>query len=477
MRYIPLYSQGQIKVQDNLSTAIVVTGWTPYHVVEKRLDPDSYAAIGQLYSPGMGINYLVRNLLYNPQITKVFILNSSKNDKVSGSIQCLIDFFESAFDYLDTEKAYKIKSDIEGYIDGEIDIVSLGKISRMDYDVFTSVDSLVSAINHRSSRVYFLGDSSRLEFPMRKQVSPVRDSNIYGHTVIAETIAEAWLQIIRGIRKYGYISSSSYGQTQELIDFVAVINNEPQDNYLPEYFPVDKGFLSEYVSQVIYDSEDAQDGSYTYGKRLRSYFGEDQIEGAMEALNYDTASRRVTLNLWDSTSDFESPFPPCLVNIWLRILDNKLSLTATFRSNDMFGAWPNNACALRALQVHVQDRLDNVGLGPLVIISQSAHIYEAVWSKADETIEKHTPSTALILDPIGHFLIKYLEEGNLIQVQLVSSKTNLLLKEYISGVAQASKLPQEIIADNPAITASHAAYLGEQISRATFQFETYTQDK
>src|SRR4030042_5291381 len=66
---------------------------------------------------------------------------------------------------------------------------------------------------------------------------------------------------------------------------------------------------------------------------------------------------------------------PCLTLIQGFCLDNKLYLTAYFRSNDMFAAWPQNAFALRKLQTEIANKL-SFGVGDLITISHTAFIDE-----------------------------------------------------------------------------------------------------
>ena len=96
------------------------------------------------------------------------------------------------------------------------------------------------------------------------------------------------------------------------------------------------------------------------------------------------------MSLWDVQDHEANNSPPCLNHIWVRVVDNELSITATFRSNDMFSAWSANALGLRALQQHIRNAIvasrtaagialsstHDVRIGPLITISQSAHIYE-----------------------------------------------------------------------------------------------------
>jgi len=61
------------------------------------------------------------------------------------------------------------------------------------------------------------------------------------------------------------------------------------------------------------------------------------------------------MSLWDVQDHRKQS--PCLNHIWVRVVNNELSLTATFRSNDMFSAWPANAMGLRALQQYILDAI------------------------------------------------------------------------------------------------------------------------
>ena len=71
----------------------VITGWTVKETLRKHLKDSEYAVIGQLYSPTRGINLLIRNLLLNPHVRHLVILNATKEDKNAGACQCLGDFF------------------------------------------------------------------------------------------------------------------------------------------------------------------------------------------------------------------------------------------------------------------------------------------------------------------------------------------------------------------------------------------------
>ena len=112
-----------------------------------------------------------------------------------------------------------------------------------------------------------------------------------------------------------------------------------------------------------------------------------------------------TFAVLETENDNLNPKSPCLDLIQALVNSNKLYLTAYIRSNDMFGAWPQNTIALRAIQKEIAQAIGKE-MGKLMIISNSAHIYEHNYEKAIEIVEKHKPSLECQQDPRGSFVIK-----------------------------------------------------------------------
>ncbi|MFM7383160.1 MAG: thymidylate synthase, partial [Microcystaceae cyanobacterium] len=222
------------------------------------------------------------------------------------------------------------------------------------------------------------------------------------------------VKILHRIKTTGTIRPTQYGPWQELIDLTAIVTAEPDDFYFPEpnYLPIQRAFIQDYLAQILEDAPYTETVKYTYGQRLRSWFGRDQIQQAIAKLKQEPDSSRVVMSLWDVKDYENTDSPPCLNHLWLRIVEEELSLTATFRSNDMFAAWPANAMGLRALQKHIlagiQGDHPTLKLGPLIIVSQSAHIYSDCWEHADQVIQKEYTKLAqhrYYYDPSGSFLI------------------------------------------------------------------------
>lgn len=454
----------------------VITGWTVKQAVAKHLQPDEYAVIGQLYSPTRGINLLIRNLLLNPHVRYLVILKATKEDQNAGACQCLGDFFRHGVEesISDTgRKSWVIRSPISGYIDMDININTLEKLRHsVEIQEAKSISDAVEKIKYYAKKEPLPLWGTPVEFPITTPEPTVLPGTRYGHRIEGKTIAETWVKIIHRIKTTGTIRPTGYdGKWQELIDLMAVVTDEPDDFYFPEpnYLPIDRSFLEEYISQILDDAPNREGVKYTYGQRLRSWFGRDQIEQVIEKLIGEIDAASAVMTLWD-VKDHEKGGSPCLNHIWLRVVDNELSLTAIFRSNDMFAAWPANAMGLRSLQKHIRNEICqrseyDLKLGPLITLSQSAHIYDDTWSNAEQLIKEQYAAIFKKLDyydPAGNFLIEIAEE------KIVVTHTTPGSGEIVGCYSGKNplKLIKEICADLPAICPDHAGYLGMELQKA-----------
>lgn len=454
----------------------VITGWTVKETLRKHLKDNEYAVIGQLYSPTRGINLLIRNLLLNPHVRYLVILNATKEDKNAGACQCLGDFFRYGVEasISDTgRKSWVIRSLIPGYIDIDIDINALEKLRRsVEIQEAISISDAVEKIKFYGNKEIVTPWGIPLQFPMNIVESNVFPGTRYGHRIEGKTIAETWVKIIHRIKTTGTIRPTGYdGKWQELIDLMAVVTEEPDDFYFPEpnYLPIDRSFLEEYISQILDDAINQEGVKYTYGQRLRSWFGRDQIEQVIEKLIGEIDAASAVMTLWD-VKDHEKGGSPCLNHIWLRVVDNELSLTAVLRSNDMFAAWPANAMGLRALQKHIRNEICqrsqyDLKLGPLITLSQSAHIYDDTWSNAEQLIKEQYSAICKKLDyydPAGNFLIEIADD------KIVVTHTTPGSGEIVGCYSGKNplKMIKEICAALPAIRPDHAGYLGMELQKA-----------
>jgi thymidylate synthase len=513
----------------------ICTGWTPAKSVAAKLDPSDYAVIGNLYSASRGINFLVRNLLANPHVRYLVVMDSTQEDKNSGSVQCLKDFFKNGVyrgkNYVGKE-CWVIDSLVKGYIDINI---PLEVLNQLRYSVIL-IPNLERDIDIKS--IVEVGNfglwAEPMVFPYNEPTSEVKPGSRYGHRIEGKTIAETWIKILQRIKTIGTIRPTGYdGKWQELIDLMAIVTDEPEDFYFPEpnYLPLDREYLKNYIPQILDDADYREGVKYTYGQRLRSWFGQDQIKAVINKLIEENDSASAVMSLWDSgsgnpqsltsgcyslalksefsrsnefffdsdgweivpnsidrggrsvgDSDHNHSGSPCLNHIWVRVVDNELSLTATFRSNDMFSAWPANAMGLRALQRHIRDEIArqsdyDLSMGPLITISQSAHIYDDCWENVEQLINNQYQSIISqefrgYSDPAGNFLVE--TDSNNITVSQLNPNGEFVGKWEGKNPL---KLIRQIIADCPSIQSFHIGYLAREIERASQLKTNYIQDK
>lgn len=486
-KYNALYKPNQLIC--GTGQTCVVTGWTVKTVVTKHLQPQEFAAIGNLYSPTRGINFLIRNLLANPHVRYLVILNGTREDRNSGGGKCLLDFFRFGFDagQSDTGRdCWVIKSDVCGYIDREVEAEALNHLREViEVHEANSVAEAVAQVRaFAKNPTECWGEA--LIFPLPELVPTVLPGSRYGHRIEGRTIAETWVKIIHRIKTTGTIRPTGYdGKWQELIDLVAVVTDEPEGFYFPEpnYLPLDRPFLEEYIGQILDDAPVREGVKYTYGQRLRSHFERDQIEQVIEKLVGEIDAASAVMSLWD-VKDHDKGGSPCLNHIWVRVVDGELSLTATLRSNDMFAAWPANAMGLRALQQHIRSQIEarsnyKLTLGPLITISQSAHIYDDTWENADRLIESQYASICrqpTYDDPCGNFLIEA-HNGEIV-VQQMTPGSGEVVAHYRGN--NPLKLVREIANGTPAIQPNHIGYLGIELQKAIDAIQNnreYRQDR
>lgn len=428
-------------------SVLVVTGWKPVEAIASSLTPDQYASIGSLYSPA-GVTYLVRNILANPEtVTGVLMLSLTKQDENSGSVQALEDFFKGRG--LPVEDIPQ--EDLER-------VRSLPHLRLYALDL----DKINECLHYLSTRSP-LGGTPKSYLPPAIE-SPIVPGTLWGHRIEGETIAQTWIEILHRIRTTGKEAPSGYGVRQELIDLMAVVTGEPELFDVPDWLPVDEPFLKNYLPQML---EDAPVGvKYTYGSRMRSHFGVDQVEQVVRKLAGEKDAASGVINLWD-VQDHNKGGSPCLNHLWFRVIDNALSLTAIFRSNDMFDAWCANAFGLRALQMHVRSRLNEetnwgITLAPLITLSESAHIYDHSYEYADKVIkERYGKSPKRYDDPVGNFEIA-LEAGEIVVSRMLP--LGVTCKQYRGK--NPFRVLGAIAQDAPAMQTDHALYLGGQIHRA-----------
>lgn len=275
--------------------------------------------------------------------------------------------------------------------------------------------------------------------------------------------------------KFGETKPTEYGIRQkEVLDVVIVL--EAEDQKIEPWLNFTDSDLKNYFSK-FFNPEKSTDISYTYGERLFKYplknmkekwSGEitttyNQIENIVESLKRTPYTRRAIAFTWNVDIDSESSSPPCLTQITWNINNGSLHQTAILRSNDMFGAWPMNAFALKKLQMNIAQRL-GIDAGPLITISNSAHIYENNWKECEEILSKHYSGKAMSMqqDRLGYFTISIEDKDIVAQHNLADGRQS----SFVFKGKDAVEIYRRILNENLVSRYDHAAYLGKELARA-----------
>ncbi|MBI4182190.1 MAG: thymidylate synthase [Candidatus Aenigmarchaeota archaeon] len=390
----------------------IVTLWSKASEVAKQVRPSQYAVLGQLFSAERGLDLLVRNLLANSQITNIVV--TGVDFSKSGIV--LEDFFRNGFSEgvtnLTKKPVWRVESRFEGYIDRDIPREALDAL-RQSIVVTRATD--LSAVN------FFTlpkpaGSRQALIFPKKEEVVRASIGEHAGHVVRGKTIADAWVQALDVILRFGRESGTHYDEPQrEILNLLSIIEEEdPARLHIPPYLPCDAQRVQEYIPRITRDLPGGtHQNAYTYGSRMRSWFGSDQVQRAVAKLAREPISRAVVVGLWDATKDLEIGGSPCLNHVWFRLDGDRLTMTCIFRSHDMFEGYPENAFGLRMLQEEVRAELSQrlrlpLRLGELMILSQSAHLYKDTWEWAEAVTKQQLPPLRrhlARLDPRGNFVI------------------------------------------------------------------------
>jgi len=479
LKFEPLFFRDRLTIINPYAHIGVVTLWSRVDYVIERfrqagvdLNPATspIAVCGNLY--GNGLREMLRNLLYNPQIQTLLICG---NDRSDSWIE-LQNFFEFGLKPLKGSWVRYRTSDAGGQaaaarirrtkriIDDLLkpeqfvpapDIKFLGdpKGKEIHKTIKRVVDYL---IHHPKIRPVYERD--RRQVPLPQVELEHFPSNPRGHLVVRNSILEAWKEILHLLSRFAPRVTLKKGERLEL-QHVKVVVEKPEFETAAKLKAVnlDPGELQRYQKEIL-SGELRPDETYNYGHRLRRYFNLDTLAACAARLKEDPEDRKSYLTLWDNTRDLgQVEGRPCLVSLYFRKFEGKLTLSATFRTHNALDAYPMNLYGLMAIQNWVAKE---AGLTPgaLVVISHSLGLDPKELDRALLIIGKRPFKVRL--DPRGYFRITLDGKDILVEHRF----QDVTLKEYRGKKAE--RLQHEIARDLALSDINHAIYLGRQLARA-----------
>lgn len=468
-----------LRVGDPESNVAICTLWFPVDQLMSAIDPKKYpwAVMGHLYNARQGLNYVAANLLANPQIRNLVIYGMGRPGiNRSGTGEALYDFLTIGVERVsvvlpDGKPCWRVLRgeghEHEAYLDAVTFPIDLLDKLRRHVAVHCADNGEVLKVTLWTIAAVapHLHPKPALTKPIVVEVPEAANDAVWpaqGSTVVVRgrSVAEIWPKSLFEVMRHGKVRKSHYGEEphMEVLNLVSVLEGELASpagvfgqrdfGWMPGMYVPDRreempdfvragssdlaseDALIDYTEKVLFgqsgierdDEGEPQVGAvkYTYGDRIGWWFETNQLQGVIDKLASDEDAKSGVIDLWDSEKDLKMGGSPCLNHIWFRIADSRLWMTATIRSNDMYGAWPANAYSLRALQEYVLAGLnqrrfnlkrDQLRLGDLTIVSESAHVYEHSYNDA-ETVIAHEYEKAMATaykrfdDPRGYYVIE-----------------------------------------------------------------------
>jgi len=467
----PIVYREVLEIGSAASNVAVCTLWTHRKSVARKFDLSEYALIGNLYGVE-GVSPMLRNIYANPRIRYIVLWG---ND-LSGSGDALTEFMRDGVDATCKTPSGKVQIEPEigveaaDHLRAHVELRDLrGQSLEKLRETVLNLPSLPPFSEPRTFPIAKV-DAAESAYPEASQ------SEWSGFRVSDRSVAQTWLHIVHTLLRFGHLKRTKYGNTNELrevLNLTAVVTDEDSnDEYLPDYLELSRERLDAYYPQVV-TSQHPEGTSYSYGQRLRDYDGMDQIQMLIDRLKQNRNSKRMFATTWKVAIDMPDSAEdvPCLTQINGAVQDDRFFLTAYFRSQDMFGAWPLNAFAIRRLQSIIAREAD-IPMGPMTIITHSAHIYAWDWPRVRGLLGEYQRirKPAAELDTRGYVVI--MAADGQIEARLYSSADKVI--DRLTG-SSARQIGLEVVRRAWTADAGHALYLGGELEKAEIALQTGTQ--
>lgn len=490
MDFVALHCIDSLTFINPRGTIGIVTLWTPIDTIKKTLETAAIdltpecshvAVIGNLR--GNGFKEFLRNLLYNPQIDTLLVIGSN----LTGSYEYIENFFQKGIEPAGRTVEY---FPVEGYCPQAArivgtnfildDLVSLSSFQNSPNIV--RIDSLKEMIAREQLSCFFSdytptgnrGERERKNIPIPKEKVQDYPSNPFGHSIVEKTPSDAWRALVHRAYRYGRTVSLAKGERRELLNVKVVIETpveeEPAVIEACGFSPAD---FRQYQAEIL-SPLNKENFSYTYGNRIRSYFGFDSLEKVVSNLKASLDNRQSYISLWDTRLDMEGGSHPCLVSLFFRKIEGMVAMTAIYRTHNVAQAWLSNVYGLMAMQKHVADQA-KLTIGPITVISLSISISPNAYGGMKGIHDEFSSKAPIFReDHIGYFEVRV--EGKEI-VLCHYSEGRTLLGEYRD--ASPIRLQNQLVRKIATLDLGHAIYLGRQLEKAAHcisEDKIYVQD-
>lgn len=437
----------------------VVTLWTPVDNIWPELDHDKITVMGQLKTPGAGIDGIIRTCAANRAIRCLVVCGKEMKEGVGGS--ALMNLIENGVDQrrniiggpegvkisntIPSEEIDKFREnitliDLRGVVDG------------------AKIQQVINGISYKEPQ----GEAVLLPLPEVKGEKFPR--KVGAELVISPTIAEAYVRILEKVLRYGPSVMTNYGQeAEDVLNIITVVDKEIEDETSWQILPFTRSQIEDYIQKNFLTKELPKGEWYNYGERIFAFGPKkiNQFEIIVAKLLKDPNDRGAIAILYDPDRDNRALRNPCLYAFQASIEQDKLFLTGVFRSDDMANAWPWNAFGLRRIQKLILKRVEtkykDLTMGSLITITTRAHIYQSARETAEYLVREHKEKAREDWDQKGNFLLS-IEKGEMVARLVPPDGSGRILQEFRGKSAH--QLAQLIARADAISQISHALDLG-----------------
>ena len=447
----------------------IVTLWTKPGDIWKRL-LERFPRLFQKDSPlvtltslyGNGLPQMLANLAYNPQIENLAI--TGNDTKVVPSSTYLLNFLKDGVE--NGEPFGKIKNTTFP-IDPQLkpEIFRHLKVQRF---APSNLEGLVNFVIQE--KITHPQESERIEIKLIEPEFSDYPSDITRHQVYAETPLEAWIEVMFRLDRFGNNIQLAKGKRRALFNLdVHITNPAPEGKEILRKFNFDPEELLSYREDML--KGELPDGvTYTYGNRIRKYFGVDTLEKVIERFKEDAFDRSGFISLWDNKEDLVSDLSsdssvPCLTDLYFVNLDGKLMLSANFRTHNAVSAWLLNLYGLRAIQEYIAENV-KLEAGKINVKSRWIGIDpdDGKTNSVLDLVKKHRKKRINVNDPCGYFVIGVKDEKIFTEHYTPDAQK---LKTYFGKSAKDIK--DQLRHDSAISDSDHAMWIGYELAKAHYE--------
>lgn len=204
----------------------------------------------------------------------------------------------------------------------------------------------------------------------------------------AKSLGEAWLKAMNLVMSEGeYINDEDIMLKEIRNLYITIDDVSEEDNIIVKYGDKDRIELmkKKYFTCGLVGNYKIDYGSYIFNNN-----GINQFEWLCQRLKNKPESKSATISLHRAGEDKLT----CLSLLDFKLRDNKIDMTAVYRSQNIYSSHLGNIIALRKLQKNLANEI-NAEVGKVELIALSAHIYEYDYEKANSILSKATNDMSL----------------------------------------------------------------------------------